>query len=53
VEGVGVAPLAELLEFDPLGIVPLVLHGGVVATLAILACHRDPNPHYFTNPYLE
>jgi hypothetical protein len=53
VQGVGVAPLAELPELDPLGIVPFVLHGAVVATLAILARHRDPNPHYFTIPYSE
>jgi len=43
-----IAPLAVLVQFDPLGIVPLVLHGGVVTALAFLASHRDPNPHYFT-----
>jgi hypothetical protein len=43
-----VAPLAVLVQLDPLGIVPLVLHSGVVTALAILASHRDPNPHYFT-----
>jgi hypothetical protein len=43
-----IAPLAELVELDPLGIVTLVLHGGVVTALALLASHRDPDPHYFT-----
>ena len=40
--------LQNLLELEPLGVVPLVLHGRVVAALALLARHRHSYPHYFT-----
>jgi hypothetical protein len=46
--GYRIAPLAVLVQLDPLGIVALVLHSGVITALALLASHRDPNPHYFT-----
>ena len=45
-----IAPLAVLAQFDPLGIVALVLHAGVITALALLASHRYPYPHYFTAP---
>jgi hypothetical protein len=45
-----IAPLAVLAQLDPLGIVALVLHGVVVAVLALLASHCHFNPHYFSAP---
>jgi hypothetical protein len=47
-ERVGIAPLAVLLELYAFRIVPLVLHGRVVAPLALTARHRHSHPHYFT-----
>jgi hypothetical protein len=41
-------PFTVLPKLDPIGIVPLVLHGVVVTSLALLASHRHPYPHYFT-----
>ena len=43
-----VTPLAVLAQLDPLGIVALVLHAGVITALALLASHRHTYPHYFT-----
>jgi hypothetical protein len=48
VRGVRTAPLAELLELEPLGIVPFVLHSGVVPAFALLACQRNSYSHRFT-----
>jgi hypothetical protein len=48
VDGDRIAPLAVLVELDPFGIVALILHSGVITALALLASHRDPDPHYFT-----
>src|SRR5665811_1855816 len=48
VRGVRTAPLAELLEFEPLGIVPFVLHRSVVAAFALLARQRYSYAHRFT-----
>ena len=39
------APLAILLELEPLRVVLLVLGGRVIAALAISARHRDQGTH--------
>jgi hypothetical protein len=39
--GVLGAPPAVLAELDPVRVVPLVLHGFVIASLAVLASERD------------
>jgi len=47
----GPTPFAVLAQFDPFGIVALVLHAVVITALALSASHRHPYPHYFTTSW--
>lgn len=47
-QGVGLAPLAILLELDTIGIILLVLFGRVIAALALGAGQGDQRTHEFS-----